>query len=91
MTTIQLKTALIKKISEIDDIPFLEALKTILDSKTESKTIYLTPDIVSKIEKSREDIKKGLYIDNSVLENEVKARLILQNSTPESILNSEYS
>lgn len=38
MKTIELKYLLIHKISEIDDISFLEARKTILDSNT-NKTI----------------------------------------------------
>jgi len=42
MTTIELKKALIRKITEINDVSFLKALKIILESKTESEVISLT-------------------------------------------------
>ena len=44
MTAIELKTLLIHRITEINDVSFLKALKTILDSKTETGVIQLTPD-----------------------------------------------
>ena len=72
MTTIELKNALIKRISEIDDKSFLEAIKTILDSKSESKVLKLTPDLIEELKKSEEDIKQGRFIDNDQLENEIE-------------------
>ena len=42
MTAIELKTILIHKISEINDISFLKAIKTILDSKTVAGVLHLT-------------------------------------------------
>jgi hypothetical protein len=72
MTTLQLKNALIHRISEIEDKTFLEALKTILDAKSESKKLYLTPEIISEIMESKQEIKKGLSIDNDSLEEETE-------------------
>ena len=72
MTAIELKTLLIHRISEINDIPFLKALKTILDSKTESGVIQLTPDQLNDIIESKKEIEKGLFIENSVLDKEVR-------------------
>jgi hypothetical protein len=43
MTTSELKNILIYRIAEIKDVSFLKALKTILDSKTETDVIQLTP------------------------------------------------
>ena len=60
MTTLQLNNALIQKISEIEDKSFLEALKTILDAKSESKKLYLTPELINEIKESKQEIKKGL-------------------------------
>ena len=39
MTTIELKKVLIHRISEINDISYLKAIKTILDSKTETEKL----------------------------------------------------
>jgi hypothetical protein len=72
MTAIELKTLLIHKISEINDISFLKALKTILDSKTDTEVIQLTQEQLDEIIASRKEIEQGLSIENSMLEKEVK-------------------
>jgi len=72
MTTLQLKNALIQKISEIEDKSFLEAIKTILDAKSKSKKLYLTPELINEIMESKQEIKKGLSIDNDLLEKETE-------------------
>ena len=72
MTAIELKTLLIHKISEINDISFLKALKIILDSKTETETIQLTQEQLDEIIASKKEIEQGLSIENSMLEKEVK-------------------
>ena len=71
MSTIELKNLLIQRISEIQDKSFLEAIRTILDSKAESKTLHLTPEITKEIMASKQEIEKGLMIENSLLVNEV--------------------
>jgi len=72
MTAIELKTLLIHRISEINDISFLKALKTILDSKTESGVIQLTPDQLNDIIESKKEIEQGMFVENSVLDKEVR-------------------
>jgi hypothetical protein len=72
MTAIELKTLLIHKISEINDISFHKALKTILDSKTDTEVIQLTQEQLDEIIASKKEIEQGLSIDNSILEKEVK-------------------
>jgi hypothetical protein len=72
MTAIELKTLLIHKISEINDISFLKALKTILDSKTDTEVIQLTQEQLDEIIASKKEIEQGLSIENSMLEKEVK-------------------
>jgi hypothetical protein len=49
MTAIELKTLLLHKISEINDIFFLKALKTILDSKTDTEVIQVTQEQFDEI------------------------------------------
>ena len=72
MTAIELKTILINRISEINDVSFLKALKTILDSKTETGIIQLTQSQLDDIIASKKEIDQGLIIENDVLEKEVK-------------------
>jgi hypothetical protein len=72
MTAIELKTLLIHRISEINDVSFLKALKTILDSKTETGVIQLTQEQLDDIVASKKEIGKGLFIDNNLLDKEVR-------------------
>ena len=75
MTTIELKKQLIHRISEIEDANFLKALKTILDSKLNEGILNLTAEQRDEIIASRKDVKKGLVIDNALLDKEIKAWL----------------
>jgi hypothetical protein len=71
MTTIDLKKLLVQRIAEINDISFLKALKTILDSKTATEVITLTPEQRDEIIASKKEIEKGLYIGHELLDKEV--------------------
>jgi hypothetical protein len=72
MTAIELKTILIHRISEINDVSFLKALKTILDTKTESGVIQLNQEQLDDIIASKKEIEQGLFVENSVLDKEVR-------------------
>ena len=72
MTAIELKTLLIHRISEINDVSFLKALKTILDSKTETGVIQLTQEQLDEIIASKKEVEQGLSIENNAFEKEVK-------------------
>lgn len=71
MNTVELKNLLIHRISEISDVSFLEALKTILDSKSESNTLFLTDEQRDEILQSKKEIEQGLSVENSDLEKEI--------------------
>jgi hypothetical protein len=71
MTAIELKTLLIHRITEINDVSFLKALKTILDSKTETGVIQLTPDQLDDIVSSKKEIENGLFIEHGQLDKEI--------------------
>jgi hypothetical protein len=75
MTTIELKKVLIHRITEINDISFLKALKTILESKTETEVISLTIEQRNEIIESRKEIEQGLYIENELLDKKVSTWL----------------
>ena len=70
MSAIELKKLLIHRIAEIDDVSFLKALKTILDSKTESKTLLLTKEQAFEINESMKETDQGLFLDQVELDKE---------------------
>lgn len=70
MTAIELKKQLIHRIAEIDDISFLNAIKTILDSKTQGQTIKLSKEQKLEIKESKKDIDLGLFIEQQELDKE---------------------
>ena len=75
MTMLELKSILIHRISEINDIRFLEAIKTILDEKAEDSVIVLTDQQKQEIIQSRKEINEGLFISNEELDSEIQAWL----------------
>ncbi len=70
MTAIELKKILIHRIAEIEDESFLNAIKTILDSKSQSKYISLSHDQKKEIAESKNQIEQGLLIEQDELNNE---------------------
>lgn len=68
MTTLDLKKHLIQRISEIEDKAFLEAIKTILDSK--SQILPLTAEQRAEIIKSKDQIDQGLFTSQDQLDEE---------------------
>jgi len=75
MTAIDLKNVLIHKIAAIDDISFLEAIKTILDSKTSKEILTLSDKQRDDIISSKKEIYNGLFIDQNDLDKEIKGWL----------------
>jgi hypothetical protein len=70
MTAIELKKILIHRIEEIEDESILNAIKTILDSKTQTQVIKLTREQRQEIAESKNQIEKGLFIEQDELDNE---------------------
>lgn len=70
MTAIELKKLLINRIVEINDVSFLNAIKTILDTKTQSQTISLTSEQLFEINESKSEIEQGLFIEQIELDKE---------------------
>jgi len=68
MTTIALKKLLINRIAEINDVSFLNALKTILDTKTQ--TLSLTLQQRKEIIESQKEIESGLFVEQAELDKE---------------------
>jgi hypothetical protein len=71
MTTIELKKLLIHKIAEIDDLSFLKALKTILETKTDRELISLTAEQRQEIIESKKEIEQGLFVEQELLDKKL--------------------
>ncbi len=71
MTTIELKKLLIHRITEINDVSFLKAIKTILDAKTDTEVLALTPEQRMEIMASKKEIEQGLYSNQESLNKDV--------------------
>ena len=70
MTTAELKKVLIRKIAGINDEEFLNALKTIIDSKSESTIYITTPEQQVKIKEGQAQIANGESLTNEQVEKE---------------------
>jgi hypothetical protein len=70
MTAIELKKILIHRIEEINDESFLIAIKTILDSKSQSQILNLTKEQHSQISESKKLVEQGFFIEQADMDNE---------------------
>ncbi len=71
MTTVELKDILFLKIAAIDDKSFLSAIKTIIDTKSETIIYKLTPEQKERIKSSHEQIARGEYLTHEQVESEI--------------------
>jgi predicted transcriptional regulator len=71
MTTVELKNSIIHRISELNDKSLLNAIKTLIETKSES-TIYKTiPEQRKRIKEGRTQIAKGEFFSNEQVEMEI--------------------
>jgi len=75
--TTQIKEKLISRIKDSNDLSFLKALQTILDS-SEQSTYQLSSEQESSILKGREQIKNGEFSSNESVISEMKEWLSKQ-------------
>jgi hypothetical protein len=71
MSTIELRHIINEHLSHIDDVSFLNALKTIIESKV-SKDIYILSDYQKeRIKTARQQLKNGQTISHDDLQKEI--------------------
>lgn len=75
MNTLDLKQELINRISRIEDVDFLNAIKTILDYKKKEPFIELSTNQEEELLKASADGKKGGFISQSEMDKEVEVWL----------------
>lgn len=71
MSTIELRHVIAEYLSHIDDASFLNAIKTIIESKVSEGTYKLSDYQKKRIENGREQLKKGQTISNESLKLEI--------------------
>lgn len=71
MSTIELKHIIVEHLSHIDDVSFLKAIKTIIESKATEGTYKLSDYQKKRIELARQQLKSGQTISNDDLQKEV--------------------
>ena len=72
MNAVQLKQELIHRISRIEDINFLNAIKTILDYKIKEDFIELTADQENELLLASKEGKKGQVVSQSEMDQKVE-------------------
>jgi len=75
MNAIDLRHELISRIAGIEDVDFLNAIKTILDYKKNEPFIELSSDQESELLKASEEGKKGEFISQSKMDKKVETWL----------------
>lgn len=58
------------RIAEIDDVSFLNAIKTIPDTKTQTPILSLTSQQRAEIIESRKETESGLFVEQVELDEE---------------------
>jgi hypothetical protein len=71
MTTVELKNILIHRIAGINDKSFLNAIKTIVETKSETTIYKTTQEQRIRIKEGREQIARGEYYTNEQVELEI--------------------
>ena len=71
MSTLEIRNKLIENIFLIEDKSFLEALKTIVDTKLASTTYELSDFQIDRVRKGREQLMNGNTISNDTVQKNV--------------------
>jgi hypothetical protein len=71
MSTIELRKKIINQLSRIEDISFLRAIKTLVDSKAHEEIYKLSEFQRERIREGREQLRSGQTISNEALQKEI--------------------
>ncbi len=71
MSTIELRELIINQLTQINDTSFLNAIKTILDSKAKEEAYKLLGYQKDRIRAGREQLLKGQTISHDELQKEI--------------------
>ncbi|MEI6885950.1 MAG: hypothetical protein WCO02_15765 [Bacteroidota bacterium] len=71
MSTVELRHLITEYLSQIDDVSFLKAIKTIIESKVSDGIYKLSDDQKKRVEQAREQIRKRQTISDKEVQKEV--------------------
>ncbi len=71
MSTVELRQVIIEYLTQIEDVSFLNAIKTMIETKTSEEIYQLSDDQVKRVEEGREQLKQGKTISNESLKLEI--------------------
>lgn len=71
MSTIELRHVITNYLSQIEDVPFLNAIKTIIESKVSEGTFKLSDYQLNRINIARDQLKEKKVISHEDLQNEI--------------------
>jgi predicted transcriptional regulator len=71
MSTVELRNSIIEQLSQIEDVSFLNALRTIIASKVSDNVYELSDFQKERIKLGRQQIKDGQTISNEDLQKEI--------------------
>jgi len=71
MSTIELRHLITEYLSHIEDVSFLKAIKTIIESKVTDGIYKLSDDQKKRIDLGREQIRNGQTISDEVVQKEI--------------------
>ena len=72
MNTLEVRSHIMQKLNQINDLKFLNALKIIVDSTTDDNIYHLTEIQKEKLQESREQAKRGEVMDNDKVFEEIE-------------------
>ncbi len=75
MSTIELRQVISEYLKCIDDASFLNAIKTIIESKVSEGTYKLSEFQKKRIKEGREQVRQGQTISDESLKEEIDLRL----------------
>ena len=71
MSTVELRHIIIEHLSQIEDPSFLNAIKTIVESKISGETYKLSDFQIDRVNSARNDLKNGQTFPHDELQNEI--------------------
>ena len=71
MSTVELRHIITEHLSHIEDVSFLNALKTIVESKVSGGTYKLSDYQRMRIDSAKQQLKKGQTISHEDLQKEI--------------------
>ncbi len=81
MSSIELRHLITEYLSHIDDVSFLNAIKTIIESKVSDGVYKLSDYQKKRIELGNEQIQKGVTISDEVVQKEIDSLESRQTSS----------